>query len=189
MDVLYQFCAVCLTWGSNLNRKYRKYRKLCISIFLSNHFINKWEMYWSDALTNGETFLKRNWAESCYASRKIQIGSLNKLFLRINEITSTELQILCGVLTDWLCGPYVFVSESCFPSYLVRQLTASQFCRDVNHLKLLPWKWMTCSLGHAFKLSALLPCINWTLRYKLVRIHYIFSRQNDTECTQLSPDE
>jgi hypothetical protein len=146
-------------------------------------------MYWFDTLTNGETCLKRNWAESWYASRKIQIGSLNKLFLKINEITSTELQILCRALTDWVCGPYVFVSESCFSSYLVRQLRASRFCSDVNHLKLHPWKWMTCNLVPAFKLSALLACVNWSLRYKLVRIHYIFCRQNDSECTELSPAE
>lgn len=146
-------------------------------------------MYWFDTLKNGETCLKRNWTESWHVSRKIQIRSLNKLFLRINEITSTELQILCRELTDWVSGPYMFVSESHFPSYLVRHLTTSQFCRDVNHLKLLLWKWMTCSLVPAFKLSALLACVNWSLRYKLVRIRYRFCRQYDTECTQLSPTE
>jgi hypothetical protein len=150
------FCCM-FNAGSHFNRTYRK---LFISRFPSDHFINKWEMSWFDSLTNVETFLKRNWAESCYTSRKIQVGSLNKLFPRINEITSTELQILCRALTGWMCGPYVFVSESCFSSYLVRHLTASRFCRDVNHLKLLPWKWMTCSLVPVFKLSALLARIN-----------------------------
>jgi hypothetical protein len=158
-------------------------------MFPLDHFINKWEMYWSDTLTNSETFLRETELNLATRLVKDKIGSLNELFLRINEITSTELQILCRALTDRQCGPYMFISESCFSSYFVRPLTVSQLCRDVNHLKLLPWKWMTRSLVPAFKLSALIACINWSLRYKLVRIHYKFCRQDDTKCTQLSPAE